>query len=125
MLINCIIFNINISIEWEDPANRFGCDLSTCKAIYINDIDKLWENLVFGTIGELLEEHDEICGVRVVEKSKKGSRSFFRLELWMRNTNLEIIDRVKFRLTDVLSNSNVRGKSSFPEFDVKFRDKKK
>lgn len=37
-------------------------------------LDIYWENLVLALIGETIDEGDEICGCRVVDKSaKKGS----------------------------------------------------
>ena len=36
-------------------------------------LDIYWENLVLALIGETIDEGDEICGCRVVDKSaKKG-----------------------------------------------------
>ena len=49
-----------------------------------------------GLIGELVDENDEICGCRIVDKSKKGSpKTFFRLELWLRSGNQEVGDRIR------------------------------
>jgi Eukaryotic initiation factor 4E len=49
------------------------------KSFQPEQLDIYWENLVLALIGETIDEGDEICGCRVVDKSaKKGkSASFF------------------------------------------------
>ena len=43
-----------------------------------------------------MDENDEICGCRVVDKSKKGSnKTMFRIELWLRSTNQEAGERIR------------------------------
>eukprot|EP00965_Chrysotila_dentata_P257043 6212753-Pleurochrysis_carterae.AAC.2 len=48
--------------------------------------DDLWTNLVLGIIGETLDPADEICGVRVVDKSV-NSRVQQRFELWYKKND--------------------------------------
>jgi hypothetical protein len=66
-------------------------------------VDFYWENLVFAAIGEVLDDSDEICGCRVVDKSKKGnSRTLFRLELWLKSGNEVLGDKIRSKLVERL-----------------------
>ena len=67
------VFKKGIKPEWEDEANRNGSELTCRKSMNLDVLDTYWENLVLGLIGEVIDENDEICGCRVVDKSKKGS----------------------------------------------------
>ena len=111
------VFKKGIRPEWEDVANRTGSELSCRKTMTVDILDAYWENLVLGEflhvstliccnhardvvraglIGEIVDENDEICGCRVVDKSKKGSnRCYYRLELWLRTANAEVGERIR------------------------------
>ena len=90
------VFKKGIRPEWEDIANRTGSELSCRKTMTVDILDAYWENLVLGLIGEIVDENDEICGCRVVDKSKKGSnRCYYRLELWLRTANVEVGERIR------------------------------
>ena len=90
-------------------------------------LDIYWENLVLGLIGEIIDEADDVCGCRVVDKSKKGTnRTMFRLELWVRSgsSNQEVADKLRVRLADALSDgeaSKPNSKVRVPEFEFKKR----
>lgn len=117
------IFKKGIRPEWEDQANRMGCDLHSKKTIFA-DIDTNWESIVFGLIGETIEDGDDICGARIVEKApKKNAKGFIRLEIWLRSNNPEVNERLKDRMSEVLLVESSRGKVSIPDFEVKLRNK--
>lgn len=68
--------------------------------------DLYWENLILGMLGEALEEDDEICGCRIVDKTKKGwkdSRPIYRFEVWLRTKESAIIDKAKARTAEVMT----------------------
>jgi hypothetical protein len=88
-------------------------------------LDLYWENMVLGLIGETIDDGDEICGCRVVDKgkAKQGGKTLFKLELWMRTNSTELADRMKVKLIDCLVDRdspghNVRSKN-LPEFEFK------
>lgn len=115
------VFKKDILPEWDEPANKQGCELTSKKPIF--DVDVLWENLVLGVIGEVIEDNDEICGCRVVEKIKKGQKPYFRLELWLKHCSQEVAERVKSKLLEALQDNSEGGKvrNAALEFDLKFR----
>ena len=87
-------------------------------------VDHYWENMVFALLGETIDENDEICGCRVVDKSKKGSsRTLFRLELWLKSGNQEVGERIRLRLVDALTegDGSKGNKAKVPEFEYKRR----
>lgn len=47
------------------------------KSFLPEQLDIYWENLVLALIGETIDEGDEICGCRVVDKSAKKGESDF------------------------------------------------
>jgi Eukaryotic initiation factor 4E len=84
-----------------------------------------WENLVLALIGETIDDGDEICGCRVVDKSnvkgKGPNRTMYKIELWLRSGNAEVGDKLRVRMLDVLTD----GESSKPgakiPFDFEFK----
>lgn len=79
-------------------------------------VDTYWENLVLAMIGEAMDEDDDICGGRIVDKSKKGSsRTLFKIELWLRTNNAEVGDRIRAKLLDALTDHE----ASKPGFNAK------
>ncbi len=45
----------------------------------------------------MVDEQNEICGARIVDKSKRGQKqTYFRLELWLRTENAELGDRIRY-----------------------------
>jgi hypothetical protein len=113
------VFKKGIRPEWEDPANSKASEW-TSQNIEI-DIDSHWENLVLALLGQTLEEGDEICGGRVVDRSKAKAVGY-RLELWLRvNTSRESADRVKDRLLAALADGDAAALATAPVFDYKPR----
>lgn len=118
------LFKKGIRPEWEDIANRNGSEYTCRKTMTVELVDFFWENLVFALIGEMIDENDEICGCRVVDKSKKGNnRTTFRLELWLRSSNQEIGERIKARMLEALveGDGGKSVKAKYPEFEYKKR----
>eukprot|EP00953_Heterococcus_sp_UTEX-ZZ885_P025854 14024-Heterococcus_DN1.PRE.2 len=63
--------------EWEDAANATGGEWSCRERLTTHALDTYWENLVLGLIGETIDWGDEICGARVVDKSR-GKDTYYR-----------------------------------------------
>lgn len=118
------MFKRGIRPEWEDPQNQKASEYSTAKPFDL-DIDILWENLVLALIGETIEEHDEICGCRVVDKYRKGrtptpNQPHYRLELWLRNgTSSGQAEKLKVRLLEALADGNSGMIEKLPPFEYK------
>ena len=119
------IFKKGIRPEWEDPANFKASEWATLNGVRFDiDVDILWENMVLALLGETIEEDDEICGCRVVDRFKKGfgSKPMYRLELWLRNsTSKDVADRVKARLVEALADGDANNISLVPAFEFKPR----
>lgn len=114
------IFKKGIRPEWEDPENRDGAGLTCRKSFSPNEVDRHWENMVFGIIGEMIDVSNEICGCRVIDKSKKGTqRTLFKLEIWLRTGRAEVGERIKKNLLDVLADGEGLKAKNLPEFEFK------
>jgi hypothetical protein len=80
---------------------------------------------VLALIGESIDESDEICGVRVVDKSaKKGgsNRTLFKIELWLRSPNAEVGDKIRLRMLEILADGEPTKpgqKPRLPDFEFK------
>lgn len=101
------IFKKGIAPAWEDAANKNGADYTLRS---INDtklLDTYWENLCLGIIGETIDEGDEICGIRVVDKSKR--RCDFRIEIWLRSQDRNVGDLIHGKAKTVLSDGQPSG----------------
>ena len=86
------IFREGIKPEWEDPMNAPGGEIwIRTSEIDLAAVDKYWENLALTIIGENKPIIDEICGIRVVDKSKKNNRTnqfikqAYRLDIWYKS----------------------------------------
>ena len=116
------IFKKGILPAWEDPANKNGCELRINKGITNLDIlDLIWENVLLGVIGEIIEEYDEICGCRVTDKSKVGrgsSRSLFNIHIWIKTSNPNIVNSVKLRLVEAIASGIKTPNIRIPDFEV-------
>ena len=76
--------------------------------------------MVFGVIGEMVDISNEICGCRVIDKSKKGNpRTLFKLELWLRSSRSEVGERIKKNLLEVLADGEGSKAKGMPEFEFK------
>lgn len=120
------LFKRGIRPEWEDVANKSGSELSCRKSLPVDILDLYWENMAMGLIGETIDDGDEICGCRVVDKgkaTKPGSKTLFKLELWMRKDNVQIAERLRHRLCEHLADGEglAHGKKSrhIPDFEYK------
>ncbi|CAM9239833.1 unnamed protein product [Phaeothamnion confervicola] len=112
------LFKEGIKPEWEDEANANGGEWSCRKSMPIMQVDRFWENLVLGCIGETIDPGDDVCGVRVVDKSK-GSQSLYRLELWLRRKDPQTREsRLLERMTACLADGATNPKA-VPEFGFK------
>ena len=77
--------------------------------------------MVFGLIGETIDDGNEICGCRIVDKSsKKGGggsgRAMFRFEVWTRSGNEEHVVPLKLRINDILTDGDSKSKGKL-EFE--------
>lgn len=120
------VFKKGIRPEWEDPANRTGSELVWRKTMNLDLSDIYWENMVLALIGEALDEDDDICGGRIVDKSKRGSnRTMIKIELWLKTTSHEVGERIRIKLVEALTD-NESGKPGYnakqaPDFIFKVR----
>ena len=99
------MFKKGIRPEWEDPANAKGGEIFLRKTLNPETSDLYWENLVLGVLGESIEDEDEICGCRIVDKTKKGkdTRPLYRFEVWLRSKDSSIADKIKVKTADVMT----------------------
>lgn len=81
-----MIFREGIKPEWEDLANAQGghFQLLLKPGAGAGQIDEYWNNIVLGTIGEVMESGHHVTGLRLVDKlSGKGKvTDAIRIELW-------------------------------------------
>ena len=112
------IFKKGIIPDYCDVVNRDGAELS-CRRNFPPDVlDTYWENLVLGLIGETIDDDDQICGARVVDKTGKSNRAIYRLELWYRSKLPEVADRLRVRMVDALLDGDKPGRNT-PDFQIK------
>lgn len=110
------LFKKGIKPEWEDPCNTQGSEL-TCRNVRSLDFaDVYWENLVLGIIGETIDDGDEICGCRIVNKTT-GKLSM-KVEVWLRSRNNDMVDKLKVRLLDAISEPGLPSRG-LPDFMYK------
>lgn len=79
---------------------------------------------MLAVIGEVMDDGDEICGCRVVDKSvKKGAgpvRPTYRLELWLRGSTQDVADKIRVKLMDALLEGDPKAsKKGLPEFEFR------
>ena len=68
--------------------------------------------------GEQIEEGDDICGLRIVDQSKKGKPAY-KLELWLKSTDDSVAHRIRAKLHEILRNGN---NAKPPDFDYSKRN---
>ena len=116
------IFKKGILPAWEDPKNINGCELRINKGINNLDfLDFIWQNILFGVIGEYLEENDEICGCRVTDKSKigKGSnKTIFNIHIWLKYSDELVVNSVRLRLIESISLEMKNCNFKIPDFEI-------
>lgn len=116
-------FKKGIKPTWEDPLNAAGSELTAIRAFNLEVLDVLWENLIFGLIGEVIEDSDDICGVRVVDQMKKAKVSY-KLEIWLKTQDEVVCSKIRSRLGDILMEGESAKPGSrirVPEFDLSKR----
>jgi hypothetical protein len=106
------VFREGLSPTWEDPMNADGGEFfirTSGNQMSLRQLDEYWEQTVLGMIGETLDPGCEICGARVVDKSKSRGPAY-RLELWFRrNSPPGIGEDIKGRYAKCLSEVVERG----------------
>ncbi len=107
---------------WEDPANLKGSEYACRKTMAIEQLDLCWENLVLSLIGETLDDGDEICGIRLVDKSiiKRSPKALYKFELWLRGQDEEVNNKIKQKLTNCLVEGSTSPKSKLPKLSFEF-----
>ena len=80
------VFKKGIQPAWEDPANKDGGDFSVRVSLKPEQLDIYFLNTVLAMIGNQLCDDDNICGVRVVDKSA-GKGAMCRFELWIKHSD--------------------------------------
>ena len=71
-----------------------------------------------------VEEKDEICGCRVVEKVKGKAKPYYRLEIWLRSKNEDMTEKIKQKLMDLLTHGDAASQKlrlSSDFFELKLR----
>eukprot|EP00440_Ansanella_granifera_P071697 gb/GFBE01077808.1/.p1 GENE.gb/GFBE01077808.1/~~gb/GFBE01077808.1/.p1 ORF type:complete len:232 (+),score=62.85 gb/GFBE01077808.1/:1-696(+) len=78
-----MVFRKGIKPQWEDPKNENGGEyrVELKPDIGGGTIDELWNNVVLGVVGEIIDPAEFITGVRFLDKlgTKKPC---LRIELW-------------------------------------------
>jgi len=115
-----MVFKKGIAPTWEDPLNSNGSELVAVKSFNVEILDLYWENLVFGLIGETIDEGDEICGCRIVDQTRKA-KAVYKIELWLKTKDDSICNRIKAKLSEVIKDGS---NSKSPEFDLSKRNGK-
>jgi len=87
------LFKKDIKPKWEDPKNTTGAEWFCRKQFPMPQLDDIWQALALGLIGETIDPSDEICGVRVVDKSI-GQRPMYRLEVWFRRKDETVANEI-------------------------------
>ena len=79
------MFREGVEPKWEDPMNENGGEWYFRRGMQLDKFDEYWEEIVLAMIGEVLDPGtEEVCGVRIVDKSRDNRRAY-RLEVWFRN----------------------------------------
>jgi Eukaryotic initiation factor 4E len=119
------IFKKGIRPEWEDAANRSGSELTCRKTFQPDKLDLYWENLVLALIGETIDDGDEICGCRVVDKSsvkgKGPNRTMYKIELWLRSGNAEVADKLRLRMIEAITDGETSKGGGKNPLDFEFK----
>eukprot|EP00924_Labyrinthula_sp_SR-Ha-C_P011099 maker-scaffold_51-snap-gene-1.67-mRNA-1 protein AED:0.05 eAED:0.05 QI:119/1/1/1/1/1/4/95/192 len=106
------LFKKGIRPAWEDPMNKDGADLWSRKTVKPEEIDNLYEDMLLCLIGETIDPDDQICGIRLVDKSRHG-RAIYKLELWYKTDNQEVRQALQENILKVVGS----GPGGRPIFD--------
>ncbi|KAK8798578.1 hypothetical protein WA538_003252 [Blastocystis sp. DL] len=116
------LFKDGIEPKWEDPNNEHGGELRVEFGVSAHDtLGKFWETIVLTMIGETMDPSDEICGARILDKSKPPKKTIaYRLEIWFKNwNNKEMKDRLQKKVCSILSDFKFDTETvSFKEHDA-------
>ena len=115
------VFREGIAPTWEDPMNAEGGEFfirSSGSQLSVQQLDEFWEQTVLSMIGETVDPGCEVCGARVVDKSKHKGPAY-RLELWFRRNNQKVGDEMKDRFARTLSEVNRQGNNRAPKLDYR------
>lgn len=111
------VFKKGIKPDYCDPINREGSEL-VCRKFLTGDVlDTYWENLVLGLVGETIDEDNQICGGRVVDKTSRN-KPMYRIELWYRSKDKAVGDKLRDRTLSALCDGEKYPRNA-PEFIVK------
>ncbi|DAZ97367.1 TPA: hypothetical protein N0F65_003390 [Lagenidium giganteum] len=116
------VFKKGITPEWEDPENKKGGEWSIRKELSPEVLDELWDKLVLGAIGEILDPGNEITGVRVIHKNKKDKKepgNNYRFEIWLRSQDRAVADEIRGRVIDCVNNNTKGAKWVMRDFVYK------
>ena len=72
------------------------------------------------TIGETIDESDQICGSRVVDQSRKGKIAY-KIEIWLRSTDDKVASRIKSKLGAIIADG-VPNQGKPPDFEFNKRN---
>lgn len=116
------LFKKGIEPEWEDPNNQIGGEwFCRQQPMESAQLDMYWQNLVLGVIGNTIESSSLserfINGVRVVDKGRNFP--LFRFELWIRTKDVNVRQRLKENLLQVLTDGVQSAKKGHPTFEWK------
>jgi hypothetical protein len=118
------VFKKGIRPEWEDPKNKYGGELVCRKSFSLDMLDQYWDNLVLALIGEIIDDSDEVCGCRVVDKSNK--KAIYKLELWLKTGGTaEIADKIRTKMLNTLlpeDGSKTMNRTKMLDFEYKKRN---
>lgn len=95
------LFKSGIRPEWEDGANRHGGEIFCRKAFEPRDLDEIYETLLLGLIGETIDPENELCGCRIVDKSRAG-RPVYRVEVWFKTQDHKLKEEIESNVKDCL-----------------------
>ena len=77
-----VMFKKGIKPEWEDPMNQNGCSFyCNLKDLKSDEIDNIWQDLIFNLTGASFPFIDYITGIRFIDRLKKHSTA--KLEIWI------------------------------------------
>ena len=76
------LFENTIVPKWEDIVNKYGGEFRIDFGASIGTVQDVWETLVFQTITGEFAESDQLCGVRLLDKSSNDRPNVFRIEIW-------------------------------------------
>lgn len=109
------LFKKGIEPTWEDPANAKGSQLTASKGFSLEILDAFWENMVFASIGEMMDEGDDICGCRVVDQTRGKGKVAYKLELWLKSADVVTGRKISAKLGEALSDGDKKIRP--PEFE--------